>query len=275
MPPSSPQSKSASYRLPVEDSDFLHRDELRGIRLQLEYDKPEILLREWGVRSTIIVFGSARIPSPERARAIRKAAGGLLDGKADDLLRRHLSYYQAARDFGRMASERGGAFAPVDRWRDNVIATGGGPGIMEAANRGAHESGAPTIGFNINLPAEQFPNPYTTPELTFRFQYFGMRKMHMAMRTNALVVFPGGFGTLDELFELITLQQTGKTPHSPIVLFDEAYWRRLVNFDLLIEEGMIKAEDMNLVCFAETADQAWSRLVERGLRDHGPPHHHR
>jgi len=275
MPPSSPQSKSASYRLPVEDPDFLHRDELRGIRLQLEYDKPEILLREWGVRSTIIVFGSARIPSPERARAIRKAAGGLLDGKADDLLRRHLGYYQAARDFGRMASERGGAFAPVDRWRDNVIATGGGPGIMEAANRGAHESGAPTIGFNINLPAEQFPNPYTTPELTFRFQYFGMRKMHMAMRTNALVVFPGGFGTLDELFELITLQQTGKTPHSPIVLFDEAYWRRLVNFDLLIEEGMIKAEDMNLLCFAETADQAWSRLVERGLRDHGPPHHHR
>jgi uncharacterized protein (TIGR00730 family) len=272
---SSPQSKSASYRLPVEDPDFLHRDELRGIRLQLEYDKPEILLREWGVRSTIIVFGSARIPSPERARVIRKAAGGPLDAKAEALLQRHLGYYQAARDFGRMASERGGAFAPVDRWRDNVIATGGGPGVMEAANRGAHESGAPTIGFNINLPAEQFPNPYTTPELTFRFQYFGMRKMHMAMRTNALVVFPGGFGTLDELFELITLQQTGKTPHSPIVLFDEAYWRRLINFDLLIEEGMIKADDMNLICFAETAEQAWSRLVERGLRDHGPPHHHR
>jgi uncharacterized protein (TIGR00730 family) len=275
MPESSPQSKSASYRLPVEDLDFLHRDELRGIRLQLEYDKPEILLREWGVRSTIIVFGSARIPSPERARVIRKAAGGSLDAKAEALLQRHLAYYQASRDFGRIASERGGAFAPVDRWRDNVIATGGGPGIMEAANRGAHESGAPTIGFNINLPAEQFPNPYTTPELTFRFQYFGMRKMHMAMRTNALVVFPGGFGTLDELFELITLQQTGKTPHSPIVLFDEAYWRRMINFDLLIEEGMIKAEDMGLLCFAETAEQAWSRLVERGLRDHGPPHHHR
>ena len=275
MPQSSPQSKSASYRLPVEDPEFLHRDELRGIRLQLEYDKPEILLREWGVRSTIIVFGSARIPSPERAKVIRKAAGGELDPTAEALLQRHLAYYQASRDFGRIASERGGAFAPVDRWRDNVIATGGGPGIMEAANRGAHEAGAPTIGFNINLPAEQFPNPYTTPELTFRFQYFGMRKMHMAMRTNALVVFPGGFGTLDELFELITLQQTGKTPHSPIVLFDEAYWRRLINFDVLIEEGMIKADDMNLVCFAETADQAWSRLVERGLRDHGPPHHHR
>lgn len=272
MPHTSPQSKSASYRLPVEDPDFLHRDELRGIRLQLEYDKPEILLREWGVRSTIIVFGSARIPSPEKARAIRKAAGGTLDDKAEALLQRHLAYYQAAREFGRIASERGGAFAPVDRWRDNVIATGGGPGIMEAANRGAHEAGAPTIGFNINLPAEQFPNPYTTPELTFRFQYFGMRKMHMAMRTNALVVFPGGFGTLDELFELMTLQQTGKAPHSPIVLYDEAYWRNLINFQALIDDGMIREADMNLLSFAESAEQAWSVLVERGLRDHAPPH---
>ena len=275
MPKSTPQINSASYRLPVEDSDFLHRDELRGVRLQLEYDKPEILLREWGVRSTIIVFGSARIPSPERARVIRKAAGGALDPKAEALLQRHLSYYQAAREFGRIASERGGAFAPVDRWRDNVIATGGGPGVMEAANRGAHEAGAPTIGFNINLPAEQFPNPYTTPELTFRFQYFGMRKMHMAMRTNALVVFPGGFGTFDELFELLTLQQTGKAPQSPIVLFDEAYWRKLINFELLVEEGMINAADLNLLGFAESAEQAWSLLVERGLRDHAPPHHHR
>ena len=275
MPKSTPQINSASYRLPVEDSDFLHRDELRGVRLQLEYDKPEILLREWGVRSTIIVFGSARIPSPERARVIRKAAGGELEPKAEALLQRHLSYYQAAREFGRIASERGGAFAPVDRWRDNVIATGGGPGVMEAANRGAHEAGAPTIGFNINLPAEQFPNPYTTPELTFRFQYFGMRKMHMAMRTNALVVFPGGFGTFDELFELLTLQQTGKAPQSPIVLFDEAYWRKLINFELLVEEGMINAADLNLFAFAESAEQAWSLLVERGLRDHAPPHHHR
>lgn len=273
--PQSPQSKSASYRLPVEDTEFLHRDEVRGVRLQLEYEKPEILLREWGVRSTIIVFGSARIPSPEKARAIRKAAGGKLDDRAEELLQRHVAYYQASREFGRIASERGGAFAPVDRWRDNVIATGGGPGIMEAANRGAHEAGAPTIGFNINLPAEQFPNSYTTPELTFRFQYFGMRKMHMAMRTNALVVFPGGFGTLDELFELVTLQQTGKAPVSPIVLFDEKYWRSLVNFQLLIDNGMIRAEDMNLLAFAETAEDAWSALVARGLRDHAPPQHHR
>ena len=271
MPRSSPQSKSASYRLPVEDVDFMHREELRGVRLQLEYDKPEILLREWGVRSTIIVFGSARIPSPERAKAVRKAGGGELGAAAEALLHKHLAYYQAARDFGRIASERGGAFAPVDRWRDNVIATGGGPGVMEAANRGAHDVGAPTIGFNINLPAEQFPNPYTTPELTFRFQYFGMRKMHMSLRTNALVVFPGGFGTLDELFELVTLQQTGKAPHSPIVLFDEAYWRRLINFDALVEDGMINAADLGLFTFAETAEGAWNALVERGLRNHGPP----
>ncbi len=272
MPQTSPQSKSASYRLAIEDPDFLHRDELRGVRLQLEYDKPEILLREWGVRSTIIVFGSARIPSPEKAKAIRKAAGGSLDEKAEALLQRHVAYYQASREFGRIASERGGAFAPVDRWRDNVIATGGGPGIMEAANRGAHEAGAPTIGFNINLPTEQFPNPYTTPELTFRFQYFGMRKMHMAMRTNALVVFPGGFGTLDELFELLTLQQTGKSPPSPIVLMDQAYWRNLINFQALIDDGMIREADMNLFGFAETAEEAWTALVDRGLRDHAPPH---
>ena len=273
MPQTSPQSKSASYRLAIEDPDFLHRDELRGVRLQLEYDKPEILLREWGVRSTIIVFGSARIPSPEKAKAIRKAAGGSLDEKAEALLQRHVAYYQASREFGRIASERGGAFAPVDRWRDNVIATGGGPGIMEAANRGAHEVGAPTIGFNINLPAEQFPNAYTTPELTFRFQYFGMRKIHLAMRANALVVFPGGFGTLDEMFELLTLQQTGKAPSSPIVLMDEAYWRNLINFQALIDDGMIREADMNLLAFAETAEQAWSVLLERGLRDHASPAH--
>jgi len=275
MPTSTPQSKSASYRLAIEDPEFLHRDEVRGVRLQLEYEKPEILMREWGVRSTIIVFGSARIPSPEKARAIRKAAGGELDPKAEALLQKHVAYYQAAREFGRIASERGGAFAPVDRWRDNVIATGGGPGVMEAANRGAHDVGAPTIGFNISLPFEQLPNSYTTPELTFRFSYFGMRKMHMAMRTNALVVFPGGFGTLDELFELLTLQQTGKTPVSPVVLFDEAYWKNLINFQALIDDGMIRAEDMNLVSFAETAEEAWSALVARGLRDHAPPTHHR
>jgi uncharacterized protein (TIGR00730 family) len=213
------QIRSPSYRLAVEDIDFLLRDELRGLRFSLEYQKAELYLRDWGVRSTVIVFGSARTPSPEKAAALR--ASGALDAPAETRLERQLGYYEAARAFGRIASERGGALAPQRRWRDNVIATGGGPGVMEAANRGAHEAGAPSIGFNISLPHEQSPNPYSTPELTFRFHYFAMRKMHLAMRANALMVFPGGFGTFDELFEIVTLQQTHKAPPAPVVLFDE------------------------------------------------------
>ncbi|HZL58076.1 MAG TPA: LOG family protein, partial [Stellaceae bacterium] len=201
-PDDSAQRNSRSYLLAVEDTQFLLRDELRDLRFALEYAKPEFLLRDWGVRSTIIVFGSARMPSPEQAVALRAAATDDGERKRID---EHVAYYQAAREFGRIASQRGGAFSPQRRWRDNVIATGGGPGIMEAANRGAFDVGAPNIGFNIGLPHEQVPNPYTTPELTFQFHYFGMRKMHMAMRANALVVFPGGFGTFDELFEILTL----------------------------------------------------------------------
>ncbi len=187
-------------------------------------------------------------------------------------LQRRAAWYQAARDFGRIVSERGGAFAPHHRWRDNVIATGGGPGIMEAANRGAHDAGAPSIGFNITLPAEQQPNPYTTPELSFRFHYFAMRKMHLAMRARALVVFPGGFGTLDELFELLTLTQTRKMPPAPVVLFDAAYWRRLIDFDFLLEHDMIAAADASLFQFADTAEQAWEALVAGGLLAGDGPH---
>lgn len=259
MTDNTPQKKSRSYLLPVEDTAFLLRDEMRDIRFALEYGKAEFLLRDWGIRSTVVVFGSARVPSPEQAPA---AAG---DG-ADARIERHRGYYQAARDFGRIVSERGGAFAPVDRWRDNVIATGGGPGIMEAANRGAFEIGAPSIGFNITLPMEQEPNPYTTPELTFRFHYFAMRKMHLAMRANALVVFPGGFGTLDELFEILTLVQTRKAPTIPIVLFGSAYWRKVISFEALIEEGMVAREELVLFAFADTAEEAWNALVERGLK---------
>jgi uncharacterized protein (TIGR00730 family) len=152
--------------------------------------------------------------------------------------------------------------------RDNVIATGGGPGIMEAANRGAADVGAPSIGFNITLPHEQEPNPYSTPELTFRFHYFAMRKMHLAMRANALVVFPGGFGTLDELFEILTLRQTGKAPALPIVLFDKAYWRSVINFESLLEHGMVSEHDRKLVNFADTAEGVWTSLVENGLIVH-------
>ena len=178
------------------------------------------------------------------------------------------AYYSAARELGRIISERGGAFAPHDRWRDNVVATGGGPGIMEAANRGAYEAGAPSIGFNITLPEEQQPNPYSTPELTFQFHYFAMRKMHLAMRANALVVFPGGFGTMDELFEILTLTQTRKAPAIPIVLFDESYWRRMVNFAALLEEDVIGSGDLDLFAFADTPEAAWAVLSHRGLKAH-------
>jgi uncharacterized protein (TIGR00730 family) len=266
-PDSFSQLQSQSYKLPVEDLQFLLRDEMRAVRFALEYSKADLLLRDWGVRSTIIVFGSARIPSPEQIERTPPPATAV-DRAAYERLRRQSAWYDAAREFGRIASDRGGARAPRDRWRDNVIATGGGPGIMEAANRGAWEAGAPTIGFNITLPLEQQPNSYTTPELTFRFHYFAMRKMHLAMRANALVIFPGGFGTMDELFEILTLRQTGKAPSIPIVLFGKDYWTRVINFEAFAAEGMVSASDLELFDFADTAEDAWSALVRRGLRAH-------
>ena len=264
------QRRSRSYKLPVEDLDFLLRDELRGVRFELEYSKAELLLRDWGIRSTIIVFGSARTPTPEQAEAAVAAARDAVELAQAERMRRHAVYYTQARALGRIVSERGGAFSPQHRWRDNVIATGGGPGVMEAANRGAADVGAPSIGFNVSLPHEQEPNPYTTPELTFRFHYFGMRKMHLAMRANALVVFPGGFGTMDELFEILTLVQTGKMPKAPIVLFGTAYWQRLVDFDFLVSEGMIDAADLSLFAFADTAEDAWLAMTRLGLHAHTP-----
>jgi hypothetical protein len=272
MPPIGNEEKdrSRSAMLPVEDIEFLLRDELRGVRFQLEYSKAELLLRDWGIRSTVIMFGSAHTPSPEQAEAARAAARTEQEVANAERLVRQSDFYQQARELGRIVSQRGGAFAPQHRWRDNVIATGGGPGIMEAANRGAFEAGAPSIGFNITLPAEQQPNAYTTPELTFRFHYFAMRKMHLAMRANALVVFPGGFGTLDELFEILTLVQTRKAPKAPIVLFGENYWRNLINFDFLVREGMAEPEDLALFAYADTAEDAWAALVRLGLHAHTP-----
>ena len=264
------QLRSQSYKLAVEDVSFLLRDELRGVRFALEYQKAEALLRDWGVRSTIIVFGSARAPSREEADAELKAAGTPALVEQAKLHVRQSRYYEEARLFARIASERGGALTPRDGLRDNVIATGGGPGIMEAANRGAADAGAPSIGYNISLPMEQEPNAYSTPDLTFRFHYFAMRKMHFAMRANALVVFPGGFGTMDELFEILTLQQTGKAPPMPIVLFDRAYWGRIVNFDALAELGAIGPEDLKLFAFVDSAEEAWAELVRRGLQAHTP-----
>jgi len=245
-PSNAAQLASPSYRLAALDQDFLLSESMRGARFLMEYEKAEDALKAWGVRSTIVVFGSARVGE---------------DGSAS-----HTRWYAEARKFGRIASERGGAMqGEIGRPRDNVIATGGGPGIMGAANRGAHDVGAPSIGFNITLPHEQEPNPWSTPELTFRFHYFAMRKMHFAMRANALVVFPGGFGTFDELFEILTLRQTGKERAIPIVLVDEAYWRAVVGFDALVEHGMVKAGDLDLISFAEDAESAWAELLARGL----------
>jgi uncharacterized protein (TIGR00730 family) len=240
------QLASPSYRLAALDEDFLLGDSMRGVRFLLEFAKADEALRIWGVRSTIVVFGSARIG---------ENGGG-----------NHAGWYAAAREFGRIASERGGAILTGGKPRDNVIATGGGPGVMEAANRGASDAGAPSIGFNITLPHEQFPNPYSTPELTFRFHYFGMRKMHLAMRANALVVFPGGFGTLDELFEILTLRQTDKSPPIPVVLFDEDYWRSVINFEALVAEGMVAPADLELFKYAETAEGVWKSLLDCGLK---------
>jgi uncharacterized protein (TIGR00730 family) len=250
---------SRSYLLAVEDTAFLTRPEMRAFRFGLEYAKAELLLRDWGIRSTIIVFGSARCPSPEEAAVLPP------EQRNTPLSERGLARYDAPGHFGRIVSVRAGALAPTGRWHDNVVATGGGPGLMEAANRGASEAGAPTIGFNITLPHEQQPNRFITPELNFRFHYFAMRKMHLAMRANALVVFPGGFGTLDELFEILTLEQTGKAPSVPVVLYDRAYWQRIVNFDALIEEQVIDQIDLKLFEFADTPEEIWQALVRRGL----------
>jgi uncharacterized protein (TIGR00730 family) len=259
-------TKSTSYLLPVEDTAFLLRDEMRATRFALEYAKADLLLRDWGIRSTVIVFGSARVPSPEQFDKERAAATTPQERGNVERRARQLAWYQAARELGRIVSERGGALAPRDRWRDNVIATGGGPGIMEAANRGAREAGAPTIGFNITLPHEQLPNDYMTPELSFQFHYFAMRKMHLAMRASALVAFPGGFGTLDELFEILTLRQTNKCPPIPIVLFDKNYWSKVFNFQTLIDEHMISPGDLDLFEFADSAPACWEALVRRGLQ---------
>ena len=260
-----PQKTSPAYRLPALDSDFLLGDSMRGVRLQLEYQKAEEILRGWTVRSTIVVFGSARV----------RAGAGAGEGISTASSRQQAEsqphsgggfWYEQARSFGRIASQRGGALNADGGVRDNVIATGGGPGIMEAANRGAMEAGAPSIGFNIGLPREQEPNAYTTPELTFQFHYFAVRKLHFAMRANALVIFPGGFGTFDELFEILTLMQTMKMHRIPVVLMDRAYWSDVINFERLAREGMIDRADLELFSIADDAEGAWSELVRLGLR---------
>ncbi|WP_248311796.1 TIGR00730 family Rossman fold protein [Bosea sp. ASV33] len=237
MPDNTRQKESPSYRLAALDPDFILGDSTRGVRFMLEYQKAEDSLRARGVVSTVVVFGSARV-------------------------REGNPWYEAARAFGRIASERGGALRDGETGRYHVIATGGGPGIMEAANRGATEAGAISIGFNITLPHEQEPNAWSTPDLTFLFHYFAMRKMHLAMRAAALVVFPGGFGTLDELFEIMTLVQTGKMGRVPIVLYDSGYWKGLLNLDQMAAAGFIRPDDLKLFAYADSPEEAYDRIVE-------------
>ena len=276
MPDNAAQRRARSYKLPVEDLDFLLRDEVRDIRFALEYSKAELLLRDWGIRSTVIVFGSARTPSPEQAEAALAAAQTDAERAAAEKLQRRSTDYAAARELGRIISERGGAFAPHDRWRDNVVATGGGPGIMEAANRGAYEAGAKTVGLNIRLPFEQMPNPYITPDLNFEFHYFFMRKFWFAYLAKALVVFPGGFGTLDEMFEVLTLAQTQKLAKKiTVLIYGSAYWKSVINLDVLAEKGAIAMKDLELFQFADTPEEAFEKLKAALLEDlaaqHAPP----
>lgn len=239
--PDTAQARSPSYRLAFDDPEFLLRDELRPVRLQLELLKPELVLTELGISSTVVLFGGARIPAPEYRDSARTRT-------LADLSR----YYDEARIFARILTERSAG----NGYSENVIVTGGGPGVMEAGNRGAAEAGGRSIGLNIVLPHEQSPNPWITPDLCFNFHYFGIRKMHFLMRATALAVFPGGFGTLDELFETLTLIQTGRMDPVPVLLFGEAFWQRIVDFDALADAGLIAREDLGLFSFVESAEEA-------------------
>ncbi|MFT7721789.1 MAG: LOG family protein [Roseateles sp.] len=248
----------SAYQLAFSDDSFLLRQDMRPVRMQLELMKPELIQNEQGVKSTIVIFGSARILSAEAARSLVEAAEASGDEAALRAARGRQAmsrYYEQARRFAQIATA-----ACAERGRPVVIATGGGPGIMEAGNRGAYEVGGKSVGLNIVLPHEQCPNPYITPELCFRFHYFALRKMHFLMRSVALVCFPGGFGTLDELFETLTLIQTGKSRRRPILLFGREFWTRVLNVDALLETGMISPGDEQLFHYVETAEEAWALL---------------
>ncbi|MFQ5671386.1 MAG: TIGR00730 family Rossman fold protein [Acidobacteriota bacterium] len=274
MPDSHSFADSPSYLQAFEDIEFLKRPELRPVRLQLELLKPEMIQQEEKIVSTVVVFGSTRIPDPETARARLAAAEAAARAGPDDaaalqalrLARRRLEnsrYYTAAREFGRLVSNA----CQVQGNCQYTVVTGGGPGIMEAANRGAHEAGGKSMGLSIVLPGESEPNRFITPSLCFQFHYFALRKMHFLMRAKALVAFPGGFGTLDELFETLTLLQTRKIDPVPVLLFGRTFWEKVVNFQELVDEGTISPEDLSLFSFVETPQEAWDRIA----RFHGVP----
>jgi len=266
--PASPQTDAASFRLAYADTQFLKRRELRPVRLQLELLKAELLQQEQSVESTIVIFGSTRIPEPAAAvRALESAEQSAAARPNDAELARRVAvarriaeksrYYEEARRLAAMVT----AVSQRNGHRDYVIVTGGGSGIMEAANRGAYEAGGKSVGLSIVLPREERPNRYVTPELSFQFHYFAVRKMHFMLRARALVAFPGGFGTLDELFETLTLIQTHKVRRVPVLLFGRDYWQRVVDLDAMVEEGTIDAADAELVTFVERAEDAWAEIL--------------
>lgn len=261
-------TRSPSYIPADHDTEFLQQDELRSVRLGLEFLKPDLIQRREGIRSTVVVFGSSRVTEPVKARqALIEAEAELSKHPGDPAHRRAVEvatrgialsrYYDEAREFGRLVSST----CQVDGRCDFVVVTGGGPGIMEAANRGAADAGAKSIGLNITLPHEQQPNPYITPELCFQFRYFALRKMHFLLRAKALVAFPGGFGTFDELFDALTLLQTGKVTGVSVVLVGRDFWERLINWPMLVEDGLISPEDLNLFHYAETAAETWQIIA--------------
>jgi len=282
LDPETPQTRSPAYRLGFADPDFLLRDELRPSRLQLEYLKPEILQRDRGITNTVVMFGSARIPAPVDADALVKDARQAAALNPDDpraaqkeraarALAEKSHFYEEARRLAQMISgslagqAKAGHAKPGRGPYRVVVVTGGGPGVMEAANRGASDVGAESVGLNIVLPFEQRPNAYITPHLCFNFHYFALRKLHFMMRAVALVVFPGGFGTLDELFEVLTLIQTRKIKPIPVLLFGQDYWERIINFPALVEEGVINRSDLEIFSYVETAERAWA-ILEPALK---------
>ena len=252
--PSIPQTESAAYKLAFQDVEFLLREDLRPVRFQLELLKPELFLNEANIGSTFVFYGSARVPPPDMADALVAAATNDQQRAIAERLKAKSPYYDVARQLARLASS-----CEVDEEgkRHFVVCSGGGPSFMEAANRGAADAGQDSIGLNIVLPHEQLPNPYVTPDLSFQFHYFALRKMHFLLRARAVAVFPGGYGTFDEMFELLTLVQTGKVRPLPILLFGRDYWNRVVNFDAMVEEGVISPHDLDLIHWCEDAEEAW------------------
>ena len=257
--PSVPQTESAAYKLAFQDSEFLLREDLRPVRFQLELLKPELLLNEANIGSTFVFYGSARIPAPEMADALVAAATNPEQEAIAERLKAKSHYYEIARKLAQLAS---GCGCDDEGKHHFVVCSGGGPSIMEAANRGAEEVGRELIGLNIVLPHEQLPNRFVTPDLSFQFHYFALRKMHFLLRARAVAVFPGGYGTFDEMFELLTLVQTGKVRPLPILLFGRDYWNRVVNFRAMVDEGVIAPHDLDLIHWSEDAEEAWQFVTD-------------